>query len=289
MAFQELMGISNRLLTDAQALAAVTARLRLDELGIEGDPAVRAQLDRVTEALGAEQHIQELDDGERSVAVSFARSYLAQAVDLLEDPARAGSWNYADPVLLQAQGSSSALVARLIADSGLSAADARILDVGTGVGGLAVAFATTFPESTIVGVDPWEPALALARERVASAGLDGRITLLSQTVQELEDPDGFDLVWLPSFFIPEAVLDPALVRIETLMRPDATLVLGLYDATDDGSLASAVHGLFTVRAGGSVVYPEDALARLRRAGFDDVRELERDWDAPLRLVVGRRG
>ena len=289
MAFQELMGISNRLLTDAQALAAVTARLRLDELGIEGDPAVRAQLDRVTEALGAEQHIQELDDGERSVAVSFARSYLAQAVDLLEDPARAGSWNYADPVLLQAQGSSSALVARLIADSGLGAADARILDVGTGVGGLAVAFATTFPESTIVGVDPWEPALALARERVASAGLDGRITLLSQTVQELEDPDGFDLVWLPSFFIPEAVLDPALVRIETLMRPDATLVLGLYDATDDGSLASAVHGLFTVRAGGSVVYPEDALARLRRAGFDDVRELERDWDAPLRLVVGRRG
>ena len=289
MAFQELMGISNRLLTDAQALAAVTARLRLDELGIEGDPAVRAQLDRVTEALGAEQHIQELDDGERSVAVSFARSYLAQAVDLLEDPARAGSWNYADPVLLQAQGSSSALVARLIADSGLGAADARILDVGTGVGGLAVAFATTFPESTIVGVDPWEPALALARERVASAGLDGRITLLSQTVQELEDPDGFDLVWLPSFFIPEAVLDPALARIETLMRPDATLVLGLYDATDDGSLASAVHGLFTVRAGGSVVYPEDALARLRRAGFDDVRELERDWDAPLRLVVGRRG
>ena len=289
MAFQELMGISNRLLTDAQALAAVTARLRLDELGIEGDPAVRAQLDRVTEALGAEQHIQELDDGERSVAVSFARSYLAQALDLLEDPARAGSWNYADPVLLQAQGSSSALVARLIADSGLGAADARILDVGTGVGGLAVAFATTFPESTIVGVDPWEPALALARERVASAGLDGRITLLSQTVQELEDPDGFDLVWLPSFFIPEAVLDPALARIETLMRPDATLVLGLYDATDDGSLASAVHGLFTVRAGGSVVYPEDALARLRRAGFDDVRELERDWDAPLRLVVGRRG
>ena len=289
MAFQELMGISNRLLTNAQALAALTARLRLDELGIEGDPAVRAQLDRVIEALGAEQHIQELDDGERSVALSFARSYLAQAMDLLEDPARAGSWNYADPVLLQAQGSSSALVARLIADSGLGAADARILDVGTGVGGLAVAFATTFPESTIVGVDPWEPALALARERVASAGLNGRITLLSQTVQELEDPDGFDLVWLPSFFIPEAVLDPALARVETLMRPDATLILGLYDATDDGSLASAVHGLFTVRAGGSVVYPEDALARLRRAGFDDVRELDRDWDAPLRLVVGRRG
>jgi hypothetical protein len=73
------------------------------------------------------------------------------------------------------------------------------------------------------------------------------------------------------------------------MRPDATLVFGMYDVTDEDPLASAVHDLFTVRAGGSFVYTEDALARLRHAGFDDTRELERDWDAPLRLVVGRRG
>ena len=282
------MALSNRLLTDAQALAALTARLRLDELGVEGDPDVRVQLDRVVDALGAREHVDGLDDGERSVVLSFARSYLGQAVDLVEDPTRAGSWSYADPVLLQAQGSASAVVARLIADAGLGSADARILDVGTGVGGLAVAFATRFPESTIVGIDPWEPALALARERVAAAGLNGRVVLLNQTIQELEDPDGFDLVWLPSFFIPEPVLDTALARIHTLMRPDATLVFGTYDVTGDEPLASAVHDLFTVRAGGSVVYPGEAIARLGRAGFDDAREIERDWDAPLRLVVGRR-
>ncbi|HJV29056.1 MAG TPA: class I SAM-dependent methyltransferase [Gaiellaceae bacterium] len=191
-------------------------------------------------------------------------------------------------MLLEAQGSASGVVARLIADAGLGTAGARILDVGTGVGGLAVAFATRFPESTIVGIDPWEPALALAREKVASAGLDGRVTLLNATVQELDDPDGFDLAWLPSFFIPEPVLDEAIARIHTLMRPEATLVFGMYDVTDEEPLASAVHDLFTVRAGGSLVYPEDALARLRHAGFDGTRELERDWDAPLRLVVGRR-
>jgi hypothetical protein len=111
----------------------------------------------------------------------------------------------------------------------------------------------------------------------------------NQTVQQLEDADGFDLVWLPSFFIPERVLDAAIARIHTLMRPNATLVFGMYDVTGDEPLASAVHDLFTVRAGGSVVYPEAALARLRRAGFVDAREVERDWDAPLRFVVGRRG
>jgi threonine dehydrogenase-like Zn-dependent dehydrogenase len=158
-----------------------------------------------------------------------------------------------------------------------------------GVGGLAVALATTFPGSTVVGIDPWEPALALARERVAAAGLDDRVTLLSATVQELEDPDGFDFVWLPSFFIPEAVLDEAIARIHALMRPGGTLVVGLRYGDGDESLASTVDDLVTVRSGGSVFYPEDAIARLRHAGFGDTRELERDWDAPLRLVVGRRG
>ena len=288
MALQELMGLSNRLLTDAQALAALAARLHLDELGVEGDPAVRAQLDRVIEALDAREHVEALDEAERSVLLSFVRSYLAQALDLVENPGRAGAWSYADPVLLQAQGSASAVVAGLIADAGLGSSDARILDVGTGVGGLAVALATRFPESTVVGIDPWEPALALAREKVASAGLDGRVTLLNLTVQELDDPDGFDLVWLPAFFIPEQVLDEAVARIHAAMRPGSTLVVGLLSGAGEESLASAVEGLFTVRSGGSVIGPEDALARLGRAGFDDPREVERGPDAPLRLVVGRR-
>ncbi|CAN5300129.1 hypothetical protein BH20ACT13_BH20ACT13_12940 [soil metagenome] len=73
MAFDELMGLTNRLLTSAQALAAVTALLRLDELGVQGDPAVRAQLERVVDALGV-GGLDELDASERSVLVSFARS-----------------------------------------------------------------------------------------------------------------------------------------------------------------------------------------------------------------------
>lgn len=288
MSFEELMGLSNRLLTNAQGLAALVARLRLDELGVDGDPAVRAQLDRVVDALGASEHLEQLEEGERSVVVSFARSYLAQALDLVEDPARAGAWSHADPVLLDAQGSASSVVARLIADAGFGTAGARILDVGTGVGGLAVALATRFPESSVVGIDPWEPALALARAKVASAGLDGRVTLQATKVEELDDPDGFDLVWLPAFFIPESVLDRAIDRIHAVMRPGATLVVGIPFGAGEDSLASAVDDLFTVRAGGSVLDPEDGLARLRRAGLVDVRELERDWDPPLRLLAGRR-
>ena len=213
------MGLTNRLLASAQALAAVAARVRLEDLALEGDPAVRAQLDRVVDALGVRDDVEALDERERAVVVAFARSYLAQALDLIDDPARKGAWSYSDPTLLRAQGSASAAVVRLIAEAGLGSADARILDVGTGVGGLAIAFCTTFPEATVVGIDPWEPALAIARESVAAAGLEDRITLRADAIQEFEDDDGFDLAWLPSFVIPEAVLDEAIERIFAVTRP----------------------------------------------------------------------
>jgi len=283
------MGLANRLLTSAHALAAVAARVRLDEHGLDGDPAVRAQLDRVVEELGVRDDLKGLDERERSIVASFVRSYLAQALDLVDDPVREGAWSYSDPALLRAQGSASAAVARLITEAGLGFPGARILDVGTGVGGLAIAFCTTFPNSTVVGIDPWEPALAIARENLASAGLDDRVTLLAEPIQDFDDPDGFGLVWLPSFFIPEAVLDEAIERIFAVTRTDGTIVVGAPYSAEADPIAAAVDDLVTVRSGGSILTPQDAAARLRRAGFADVEEIERTWDAPLRLIIGRRG
>lgn len=282
------MASTNRLLTSAYALAAVTARLRLAELGEQGDPAVREELDRVADALGSRELYDALDARERAIVIAFSRSYLRQALDLVDDPTRAPGWSYTDPVLLQAQGSASAVVAQLIARAGVGSPDARILDVGTGVAGLAIALCSTFPESTVVGLEPWEPSLAIARTNVAEAGLESRIALVDAVIQDYDDPDGFDLVWLPSFFIPEPVLDEAIARISAVMRPGATLVVGVLHGGDRESLSSAVGDLFTVRSGGSALNPEEALARLRRAGLDHARELERDWDAPLRLVVADR-
>ena len=220
--------------------------------------------------------------------MSFARSYLGQAVDLLENPERGGAWGYNDPVVLRAQGSASAVVAQLIAGTGLGSPDARILDVGTGVAGLAVALCSTFPNATVVGLDPWEPSLAIARENVADAGLESRITLLTTPVQSFDDSEGFDLVWLPAFFIPESVLDAAIERLFRVTRPGGTLVVGARYGVRDDELVSAVDDLFTVRSGGSIACPEDLIERLERAGFTDVVEIERTWEPPLRLVAGRR-
>lgn len=288
MAFGELMDLSNRLLASSHALSAIAARLHLDELGEDGDPAVRAQLDRVAGVLGVREQLDGLTEDERRVVLAFARSYLAQGIDLVENPARAGAWTHSEPVLLNAQGSASAVVARLLSELGLTSPGDRILDVGTGVAGLAVAFCRIVPDATVVGVDPWEPALELARENVAAAGLEGRVTLVQAAIQDFDDPERFDLAWLPSFFIPNALVDDAVRRIRDLLRTGGRIVVGVVSTEEADPLAAATDDLMTVRSGGSVLHPGEAIERLERVGFEDVREIERTWNPPLRFVVGRR-
>ncbi len=66
------------------------------------------------------------------------------------------------------------------------------------------------------------------------------------------------------------------------------MVVGVLYSGEGDRLAGAVDDLFTVRAGGSVLYPDAAVAKLDQAGFVDSHEVARTWDAPLRLVVATR-
>ncbi|HSJ94661.1 MAG TPA: hypothetical protein VK896_11565, partial [Gaiellaceae bacterium] len=77
-------------------------------------------------------------------------------------------------------------------------------------------------------------------------------------------------------------------RIHLLTRPGGTLVVGVTFADEANPLDAVTDDLMTIRSGGSVLEPGDAIDRLRAVGFEDVRELERTWNPPLRFVVGRR-
>src|SRR5438552_16473407 len=143
-----------RLVTEAESLAALVARLKLDAAGEPGDPEVTAQLDRVLDRIGATDLRGDLDERERATVIGHATTMLRQAIDLVDDPVRPGGWYYTDPQILEGQGASSVIIAQLIAGAGIGSQDARILDVGTGVGAPAAAFCRTFSDSPVVGIDP---------------------------------------------------------------------------------------------------------------------------------------
>jgi precorrin-6B methylase 2 len=285
--FNELQALTMRLVTEAEALAALVARLKLDATGESADPEVAAQLDRVVDLIGATDLCANLEARERATVVGHATTMLRQAIELIEDPVRPGGWYYTDPQILRGQGASSVIVAQLIANAGIGRDDARILDIGAGVGALAVAFCRTFPDSTVVGLDTWELSLELARQNVAAAGLGSRIALRPTRIDAFEDDEGFDLVWMPVIFLSRAILDEAVARAVAAMRPGAQIVLGRYAGPDDPVVA-ALGDLRTIRSGGTVLDASDTRALLEGAGLIDTRELDRTWPAPIGLTVGRR-
>jgi release factor glutamine methyltransferase len=71
----------------------------------------------------------------------------------------------------------------------------RILDLGTGGGALALAFAKAFPLSAVTAIDASSEALSLAAENAESTGLGGRVTLVeSDWFDQLPAGETYDLI-----------------------------------------------------------------------------------------------
>jgi SAM-dependent methyltransferase len=288
MAPDDVMATVMRLMAQMEGLAAIGARATLAADGVPGDPVVTPHLDRVLEALGVD--LAGLPPVQLRQMAGTIRTFLLQAAELLESPGRAPGWAYADPALLQSIGHASSgwpmIVAEVPELAGLARPGARFLDVGTGVGLLAIAACRRWPDLTVVGLDPWEPSLALARRNRAEAGLDARLELRRIGIEALEDEATYDVAWLPAPFLPPAVLELAVTRAHAALVPGGWVVLGYFGAAPE-PLSQAVAALRVVRGGGRPLLPDRAAALLTAAGFSSVQALPPHPKAgPMRLVIG---
>ena len=221
MSFEDVMTVVSRWLTATEALAAVGAELTLKQAPEPGHPAVVAALQAVSATAGL-TGLDELTGPQRQMVTGLIRMGLHQASDLLDEPARPPGWTFTDPAILQGWGRGSAVVPGALAAAVPELADVRsFLDVGSGIGLLAVAAAAVWPQATVVGIDVWGPSLEAAAANVRAAGLGDRITLRDQDVVALDDSDAYDCVWLPTFFVTEPVLEAAMPRLYRALRPAA--------------------------------------------------------------------
>jgi SAM-dependent methyltransferase len=161
----------------------------------------------------------------------------------------------------------------------------RFLDIGTGVGWLAIEAAKTWPGMQVVGIDIWEPSLQLAATNVAAEGMQDRITLRRQSVAEIDDEAAFDLIWLSSPFLSRVIVDRALPRVVRALAPGGFLVFGIF-ASRPGPLNQALTDLLTIRSGGHPWRSEEVEERLRALGLRNVEYT--GADAVGSFVIGQR-
>jgi demethylmenaquinone methyltransferase/2-methoxy-6-polyprenyl-1,4-benzoquinol methylase len=102
----------------------------------------------------------------------------------------------------------------------------RVLDVATGTAAVAIELARAVPERTVVGVDQSADMLAAGRERVAAAGLAGRIELREGRAEELPFPDA-DFDALTFTYLLRYVDDPGAVLRELVrvVRPGGVVAM----------------------------------------------------------------
>jgi SAM-dependent methyltransferase len=205
-------------------------------------------------------------------------------------------WAYTDPDILQAAGGVSAgfvaalkqvIAPRLPGLSERLDASGSFLDVGVGVAGLSIAMARLWPTLRVVGVDPWAPSLAIAREKVRAAGLTDRIELRQQAAEDLTDVDSFDLAWIPSAFIPDRSITAVAKRVYRALRPDGWLLFAMINPGSD-PLASSFARLRTTIWGGALLTASEAQTMLERIGYVAVQRLPTPPSATVAMIAGRR-
>jgi SAM-dependent methyltransferase len=287
MSFEDVMTVMGRWLTATEALAAVGAELTLKQAPEPGHPAVAGALQAVSAAAGL-SGLDELTGPQRQMVTGLIRMALHQASDLLDDPGRPPGWTFTDPAILQGWGRGSAMVPGILAAAVPELAGVRsFLDVGSGVGLLAIAAAGVWPQATVVGIDVWGPSLEAAAANVRAAGLGDRITLRDQDVVDLDDADAYDCAWFPTFFVTEPALEAAMPRLYRALRPGGWLVLGRMASPPD-PLAQAVSRLRTIRSGGADFDAKRLVAGLEAAGCTAVRVVPRQGPAPMEYAIGQR-
>jgi hypothetical protein len=222
------------------------------------------------------------------------------AAPLLQTAAVVGGdgelWEGQSDEALLAQGRASAQGAAAMVQFGLpmlgglaealAQPGAMMLDVGTGVAAMAVAYAELFPRLTVVGLDVLPRVLALAAATVSASAVADRVVLREQDVATLDEEATYALTWLPAPFIPEVALRAAMPRVARAMAPGGWVMVGHGKFAESPS-ENAITRFKTVIYGGTALDDEQAQRLLREAGLQNVTTTATPRGGPA-ITVGRK-
>ncbi len=270
--------------------AAIDARC-----GGELDPRLEAPLRELLAVIGLPDGLGDIPPAQLRPVLGEIRGFSALQSKWTHADRRRPGWNHTESEILSevgqvtipfAHGFRNVIAPKLGLVERLESPGAAFLDIGVGVGLLAIEFCRLWPELRVVGLDIWAPSLALARGNVAAAGLEGRIELREQAGQDLPDEAAFDVAWMASSFMAEATIPEAVRRVHRALRPGGWILFAT--ARPGDPLSTALARLRTVAFGGTFTTPDEIERLLRQHGYADVSTLPGPPSAPVGVVAGRR-
>jgi len=166
---------------------------------------------------------------------------------------------------------------------------ARILDVGTGSGVIALSLAANFPDATVTATDISDDCLALARENAERLGLTNRVEFLAGDLL-LQVNDVYDLIVANLPYV--AAPDRAGLSREVLHDPEVALFGGERGDEVVRRLIEAAPA--RLRPGGLLALElglgqaDDLAALMAEKNYHDIRK-EADYAGVTRFLFGRYG
>jgi phosphoethanolamine N-methyltransferase len=144
---------------------------------------------------------------------------------------------------------------------------ARVLDVGSGIGGAAFHLARVHG-TKVTGIDLAEEMLSIAIERARSLGLAGDVKFVLGDVLETPFEDKFDIIWSRDALMHIPDKPRLFSRLHDLLDDGGRLVIT--DYARGKTPASPAFEDYIAEMGYHVVEPEEYGQLLRDAGFVEV-------------------
>lgn len=298
MAIDHLRDALTDLRASAQALTALALSLeaRRRNAAREHDP-LTVHSRAVVDALGLTAAVDGAAEGDVARFLAEVRAEVLFSARLLGRRPEAGGWRQGDVDLHQAFGDVSAGFAALLRGriaprlaglaERLGRPGAAFLDVGTGVGALALGVLREWPGLRAVGIEPLAETADLARRAAAAAGCAHRMEVRVGRGEDLAERDAYDLAFIPSAFIPEPAIAALLERAAGALRRGGWILVGKVEP-DREPLASALARFRVASWGGTIFADGAAETLLARFGLRDVTRVEPRPRAGFGFAAGRR-
>ena len=145
---------------------------------------------------------------------------------------------------------------------------ARVLDVGSGIGGAAFHLARTYG-ARVVGIDLAEEMIAIAIERAAAEGIGDQAVSILGDVLTTDFPEKFDIIWSRDALMHVPDKARLFSCLHGLLAPGGSLVIT--DYARGKTPASPAFEEYIKNTGYHVVEPPQYGRLLEAAGFHDVK------------------